>query len=295
MNVTYLQKACNVEGHKITYNRLTNKIYFDGSVSFPLKSWMDRLNQALIRAHCTTVPRVALFLAECGAESGSFRWTEELASGAEYNNRSDLGNIYPGDGERFKGGTYIQITGRHNYGALSTWAHAHGYVPTPTFFVDHPAELRQNVKYIFLGPVWYWIVARNMNYYADRMDINGGSTAVQGSNPANNLYGRTLRWNKALSLGDHILPRKQATTKHVIHNPAPKPVVPAKHAKPAPKPAPKPVSRPPTHQYATVHSGDNLTAIANRYHVKGGWLTLQRINNLRNPNMIYVGQRLRVR
>jgi resuscitation-promoting factor RpfA len=44
----------------------------------------------------------------------------------------------------------------------------------------------------------------------------------------------------------------------------------------------------------TVHSGDTLYKIAARYHVPGGWPTIARINHLRNPNLIYVGQRLAV-
>jgi putative chitinase len=32
-----------------------------------------------------------------------------------YDNRSDLGNLGPPDGERFKGRGYVQLTGRHNY------------------------------------------------------------------------------------------------------------------------------------------------------------------------------------
>lgn len=291
MNVTTLQRACNVEGHRITYSRLSNRIYFDkasGGPSFPLKAWMDALNQALIRAHCNTPARVAMFLAQCGAESGSFRWTEELADGSEYNWRPDLGNTNAGDGERFKGGTYIQITGRHNYGALSAWAYAHGYVPTATYFLDHPEELRRNVKYIFLGPVWYWTVARNMNAYADAHDIGGGSTAVQGGSPANNLAGRTERWNQALAQGVKLLPRKQAST-HVVKVIPKPPSRPPKHAKPTPKPKPRPKQP----AYAYVLPNDTLTAIAGRYHTT--WQNLQRINNLRNPNYIYAGQRLRVR
>ena len=59
--------------------------------------------------------RLIHFLAQLAHESGNFRYMEEIASGAAYEGRKDLGNTQLGDGKRFKGRGPIQLTGRANY------------------------------------------------------------------------------------------------------------------------------------------------------------------------------------
>jgi putative chitinase len=63
--------------------------------------------------------RLAHFLAQCAHESGSWKYRVEIASGQAYEGRKDLGNTQTGDGVRFKGRGYIQLTGRVNYGKFS--------------------------------------------------------------------------------------------------------------------------------------------------------------------------------
>jgi len=75
----------------------------------------------------------AHFLAQTNHESGNFIYKEEIASGTAYEGRKDLGNTQPGDGVRYKGRGYIQLTGRANYKKYGPIAGAD--------FVGNPAEV----------------------------------------------------------------------------------------------------------------------------------------------------------
>src|SRR5574344_1824968 len=83
-----------------------------------IKEYLPIMNQKF-EEYKFTVDQICMFIAQIGHESGRLVYTEELASGVSYEGRKDLGNIYPGDGVKYKGRGLIQITGRSNYQELS--------------------------------------------------------------------------------------------------------------------------------------------------------------------------------
>jgi len=176
---------------------------FQGLPPARAKELNSGLNKALRQAGCTTVKRAAMFCAQVGEESISLTAPTERGTGAEYQGRVDLGNTHPGDGVRFKGRSFIQVTGRSHYGEFSRWAHSKGLAPSATYFVDHPAQLATD-RYVWLGAVWYWTVARSMNGFADAGDIRGATLAVNGG--LNGYDERKRRWHLCLRLGNAILP-----------------------------------------------------------------------------------------
>lgn len=136
---------------------------------------IDEMNSCLGRYDITTAPRLCHFLSQTAHESGGGRYKKELASGAAYNNRSDLGNG-PTDGPKYKGAGYIQLTGKYNYSRLSEYLND----PRVMEGVDYVAE---NLPFTSAG---FWWIDNKMNELIDSgadvlavtKRVNGGTNGL---------------------------------------------------------------------------------------------------------------------
>ncbi len=126
------------------------------------------------------------FLSQCGHESAGLRYTVELASGKAYEGRRDLGNTQRGWGVLYKGGGFIQLTGRVNY--MKLFNHT-----------NDNRVLTDGAKYVGRVYPWtsagVWWDANGMNKMIDR-----GATVRQVTRRVNGGYNgladRERWWSK---------------------------------------------------------------------------------------------------
>lgn len=138
-------------------------------------AFLDPLNSTMVEFGINTSARQASFLAQLAHESGQMVYVRELASGAAYEGRRDLGNTQPGDGVRFRGRGLLQITGRTNYAACGR--------ALGLDLLAQPALLEQTVN-ACRSAGWFW-QSRGLNALADAGDqvavtrrINGGTNGL---------------------------------------------------------------------------------------------------------------------
>lgn len=167
--------------------------------------WVDELNKQLEEAGITTKEQVAMFLAQCGHETGGFtRFTENLNYSAErllavfpkyfktradaekvarrpqeianivYANRMGNGDAKSGDGWKYRGRGLIQLTGRQNYVKFTN------YIKKPEL-LEKPDEFN-TIHYYIQMAIWYWKVnaletISNIETVTRR--INGGLNGIE--------------------------------------------------------------------------------------------------------------------
>jgi predicted chitinase len=155
------------------------------------------LGQAMHNFEITTRPRAARYIAQLAHESNGFRYREEIADGHAYEGRRDLGNTHPGDGPRYKGRTYIQITGRANYAAISR-----------ALGVDFTARphLLAEPNYAAEGAAWWW-TTHGCNQIADTGDFLALTRRINGG--TNGLASRQAYHRRARRLAAFLVPKRR--------------------------------------------------------------------------------------
>ena len=111
----------------------------------------------------TTPLARAHFLAQCAHESGNFKYKKEIwgPSGAQqrYEGKRDLGNVVDGDGKRFMGRGYIQVTGRANYTKYDTYLKSIG---SKADILKNPSALEGDYFAADSACYWWKYLSRNI-------------------------------------------------------------------------------------------------------------------------------------
>ncbi len=179
--------------------------------------WCIALQYTCDKFEITTPERVAGFLAQCGHESGGFRFTtenlnyraealtrvwpsrfppgvaesyamqpERIANRA-YCDRMGNGDEASGDGWKYRGRGLIQLTGKDNYAAFSLGA-------------DNEALLKPDLvaepELAALSAGWFW-QTNGLNTLADNKDIVGMTRRINGG--TNGLDDRQMRYSRLIS------------------------------------------------------------------------------------------------
>jgi putative chitinase len=131
----------------------------------------EPLKTGMVKYGITSPLQIAHFIAQLGHESMSFLYTEEIASGAAYEGRSDLGNTHAGDGRRYKGRGLIQLTGRANYAAYSKFAGID--------YVAQPERLSTDPVVAVDVSCWFW-KDRGVDRLAEMDDAKAVTKRING-------------------------------------------------------------------------------------------------------------------
>lgn len=167
-----------------------------------------------------TPNRIAMFLAQCGHESGGFRLIEEnlnysakaldavfgkyfARAGRDakayarkpekianivYASRMGNGDTDSGDGWRYRGRGYIQLTGKNNYDSFAS------DIGVSTTSV---VEYLETIEGALESACWFW-KENGLNRYADDQDIRGATKRINGG--YNGLEDREHHYHQALAL-----------------------------------------------------------------------------------------------
>jgi len=140
---------------------------------------------------------MAYFLGQCGHESGGLFYDTEIHEGTNYEWRKDLGNNQAGDGVKFAGTGYIQVTGRWNHTKFSEYLDSKDE--------SDPKILEEGKEYTAKKYPWsisgFWWDDNGMNEYCDGWpDIDRVGARVNGRYLPNGYQERRWYTNRAFDV-----------------------------------------------------------------------------------------------
>lgn len=144
----------------------------------PVTQIAQAFKRAFIRHGVDDPLVVAHLIAQAAHESGGFRYTREIwkdtPAQQRYEGNRNLGNTEPGDGKRFAGLFWLQLTGRYNQTA---------YAKYRGIDVDTLQSLADDMDTNADVVCWYILIARkSFVAAAKRNDTLAASIAVNGAN-----------------------------------------------------------------------------------------------------------------
>ena len=179
---------------------------------------MPGLEAAIQTADLTTPARLAAFIAQCGHESGGFKFLEEnlnykpetlcrvwpshfneenchefsgnpeAIANTAYAGRMGNGDAETGDGWRYRGRGFLQLTGKANYEHVSS--------DLGFDFVSEPDAVA-TPEGAALTAAWFW-KKHNLNHYVDNNDFTQMTKIINGGTIG--LEDRVARFNHAMSV-----------------------------------------------------------------------------------------------
>jgi putative chitinase len=170
--------------------------------------------------------QLAYVLATALHETGRFRYVREIwgptAAQKRYEGRDDLGNTLKGDGKKFMGRGFVQITGRRNY---ADWSRRLGLdlVKEPTLAEQPEIAARILVDGMRLGT---FTGKKLSDYIGTPPDFIGARRIVNGLDKAKLIAGYAVTFAQALAAARRA------------PQPAPQPPEPPRPLPVPPKPAP---------------------------------------------------------
>ncbi len=187
---------------------------------------VECINTYSLRFGVNTNLRMAHFIGQLSVETSNFKKTEETFNYSSkrlmevfpryfksiastlpylgnpeaianlvYGSRPNFDNDAPGDGFRFRGRGFIQVTGKYNYKKFTQWYNEQGLSGAKINFVKTP-ELVKDLPYSMISSFWFFD-KHGLNKLADSNNIHEISKRINGNGYMRSFENRRLRTNLA--------------------------------------------------------------------------------------------------